>query len=203
MMLWCSGYHYCTASFNKVCELRFCACSNPTRGVSDICDGNILWQWSRLEIRRKHLSSINHCAKIINYHHRHYLDCHHQWTDRKQAGIFSIFQHVLSRLSNVMNIINFAFRKLYLVKTNNLVIAAWDHTFLQDITWNLLLLLKTDLHLYVYAYWISVLHCPECVHPNGHSFFRSKIQIFTVVLKRGFVFFLQRFFFMTRADCFA
>ena len=32
-------------------ELRFCAGSNPARNVSEICDGEDLWQWSRLEIR--------------------------------------------------------------------------------------------------------------------------------------------------------
>ena len=32
-------------------ELRFCTGSNPTRGVSEIGDGEDLWQWSRLEIR--------------------------------------------------------------------------------------------------------------------------------------------------------
>ena len=32
-------------------ELRFCASSNPVRGVSEIRDGEDLRQWSRLEIR--------------------------------------------------------------------------------------------------------------------------------------------------------
>ena len=32
-------------------ELRFCAGLNSSRGVSEICDGEDLWQWSRLEIR--------------------------------------------------------------------------------------------------------------------------------------------------------
>ena len=32
-------------------ELGFCAGSNPARGVSEIHDGEDLWQWSRLEIR--------------------------------------------------------------------------------------------------------------------------------------------------------
>ena len=32
-------------------ELRFCAGSNPARGVPEIYDGENLWQWSRLEIR--------------------------------------------------------------------------------------------------------------------------------------------------------
>ena len=32
-------------------ELRFCAGSNLARGVLEICDGQNLWQWSRLEIR--------------------------------------------------------------------------------------------------------------------------------------------------------
>ena len=49
MVPWCSHYHHCTSSFNP--ELRFCAGSNPARGVSEIRDGEDLWQWSRLEIR--------------------------------------------------------------------------------------------------------------------------------------------------------
>ena len=32
-------------------ELRFCAGSNHARGLSEIRDGEDLWQWSRLEIR--------------------------------------------------------------------------------------------------------------------------------------------------------
>ena len=32
-------------------ELRFCAGSKPALGVSEIRDGEGLWQWSRLEIR--------------------------------------------------------------------------------------------------------------------------------------------------------
>ena len=32
-------------------ELRFYAGLNPARGVSEIRDGENLWQWSRLEIR--------------------------------------------------------------------------------------------------------------------------------------------------------
>ena len=34
-------------------ELRFCASSNPASGVSEIRDGEDLWQWSRLEIKLK------------------------------------------------------------------------------------------------------------------------------------------------------
>ena len=51
-------------------ELRFCAGSNPARGVSEIRDGQDLWQWSRLEIRLR-LSSVNHTMKTIYYHHHH------------------------------------------------------------------------------------------------------------------------------------
>ena len=32
-------------------KLRFCAGSNPVRGMSKICDGEDLGQWSQLEIR--------------------------------------------------------------------------------------------------------------------------------------------------------
>ena len=55
-------------------ELRFCAGSNPARVVSDIRDGEDLWQWSWLEIRLR-LSSVNHTTKTI-YHHHH---PHHRW----------------------------------------------------------------------------------------------------------------------------
>ena len=66
-------------------ELRFCAGSNPIRGVSEICDGEDLLQWSRLEIKinvfrwstilQKYfiiiiiiilLSKIRHLAKLTN-----------------------------------------------------------------------------------------------------------------------------------------
>ena len=47
---WCSGYHYCTTSLKKA-WIRFCAGSNPAHGVSEIRDGEELWQWSWLEIR--------------------------------------------------------------------------------------------------------------------------------------------------------
>ena len=55
-------------------ELRFCAGSNPARGVSEICDCEDLWQWPRLEIRlnafrrstipQKQFSSSFHNKKI-------------------------------------------------------------------------------------------------------------------------------------------
>ena len=42
---WCSNYH----STNS--EFRFCAASNSSRGMSDACDGENVWQLPRLEIR--------------------------------------------------------------------------------------------------------------------------------------------------------
>ena len=38
-------------------EFRFCASSNPACVVWEVCDGEDLWQWPRLEIR------LNHSAK--------------------------------------------------------------------------------------------------------------------------------------------
>ena len=59
-----------TAKFHSTKpELRFYTGSNPTRGVSEICNGENLWRWSRLEIRRKRLSSVNHTTKTIHHHH--------------------------------------------------------------------------------------------------------------------------------------
>ena len=48
--MWCSGYHYCrgvvvitTAQLHSTKpDLRFCAGSNPPRGVSEIRDGEDL-----------------------------------------------------------------------------------------------------------------------------------------------------------------
>ena len=38
------------------------------RGVSEVCNSEYLWQWSRLEMR---LLSLNYSTKIIHYHHHH------------------------------------------------------------------------------------------------------------------------------------
>ena len=48
-------------------ELRFCAGSNPAHGMSEIHDGEDLWQWSRLEIKLNafHLSTIPQKQFII------------------------------------------------------------------------------------------------------------------------------------------
>ena len=54
-------------------KLRFCTDSKPAWGVLEICYGANLWQWSRLEIRRKRLSSVNHTTNTI--HHHHYRSC--------------------------------------------------------------------------------------------------------------------------------
>ena len=51
-------------------EQRFYAGSNPARGVSEIRDGEDLWQWSQPEIRL-HLSSVNRTTKTIHHHHHH------------------------------------------------------------------------------------------------------------------------------------
>ena len=51
-------------------ELRFCAGSNSAHYMSEICDGENLWQCSWLEVRFKHFSLVNHSAKSSHYHHR-------------------------------------------------------------------------------------------------------------------------------------
>ena len=76
--LWRGGVVVITAAqlHSTKSELRFCAGSNPACGVSEICDGENFWQWSRLEIRCKRLSSVNHSAKTIHHHHHHH---HHEF----------------------------------------------------------------------------------------------------------------------------
>ena len=50
---WCRGVAArTTAEFHSTkSELNSCAGTNPARGVSEIRDGEDLWQWSRLEIK--------------------------------------------------------------------------------------------------------------------------------------------------------
>ena len=85
-----------------------------------------------------------------------------QWTDRNQVSC--IFEHVLSRLSNVMNTMNFAFGKLHFVKqttwwlmTGTLISARhhmeYSSVFLDWLTFT-----------YKCTYWISVLNCPAILH---------------------------------------
>ena len=59
------------------------------------------------------------------------------WTNRNQS--FSIFRHVFSWHSNVVNI----------MILNDLVVVSWKHTFLGDITWNLVVFLDWLVFLYV------------------------------------------------------
>ena len=47
---WSCGNNYCSLHSTKS-ELRVCASSNPACGVSEICDGEDLWQRSRLDTR--------------------------------------------------------------------------------------------------------------------------------------------------------
>ena len=52
---WRSGYHYCTASFNKTY-----ANLNLAQSLLEVCNDEKLWQWSRLEI------SLNaNCVKTV------------------------------------------------------------------------------------------------------------------------------------------
>ena len=52
--------------------------SHPVCGVSEIRDGEDLWQWSRLEIRLR-LSSVNHTTKTIHHHHHHHHHHHNHF----------------------------------------------------------------------------------------------------------------------------
>ena len=80
-----------------------------------------------------------------------------QWTNRNQA--FSIFEHVLSRLSNVMNITNFTSRN------RRPSCSCWETQFSEKpqikrcfLGW------LTYEHSYLYAYWIFVLHFPVILY---------------------------------------
>ena len=59
-------------------EPRFCADSNPARGVLEIHDGEDLWQWSQMEVRLNAFrrSTIPQKQFIIIPHHHHHHHHH-------------------------------------------------------------------------------------------------------------------------------
>ena len=70
---WCSGYDYCTTSFNKPWTQVLCRFKPCLRHV-----GGLQW-WGSLTMalagnKVKYLSSVNHTTKTIHYHHHH-----HSW----------------------------------------------------------------------------------------------------------------------------
>ena len=73
-------------------ELRFCAGSNPARGVSEIRDGEDLWQWSRLEIRLNTFrrSTIPHHQFINSF--LAWLFSWTSWTYRSEHTKFMTFE---------------------------------------------------------------------------------------------------------------
>ena len=76
---WCGGVVVITNAqlHSSKSEPRFCVGSNPACSLSKICEGENLWEWSRLEIICKNLSSINHPTKRIPDHHHHRYHHHH------------------------------------------------------------------------------------------------------------------------------
>ena len=54
-----------TAHLLAKSELRFFVRSNPVRGFSEVCDGENLGVWSRMEIRLKILPSNNYFKKHL------------------------------------------------------------------------------------------------------------------------------------------
>ena len=130
--------HLTTAQLHSInSELRFCAGSSPARGVSDICDGENLWQWSRLEIRDKRSSLVNYSAKtsiiiitiIIIIIITIIIIIFENFTSgNKWPSCCCMETHVSAR---------------HQMEFNGVVL---------------------DWNSYVYAYWISVLHCPAILY---------------------------------------
>ena len=72
---WCSGYHYCTTSFNKAWTLVLRKLKSCSRHV-----GDSRWWGSMTMVpagnKAKHLSSVNHTTKTIHHHHHHQRNPH-------------------------------------------------------------------------------------------------------------------------------
>ena len=70
--LWCRGVVAITIVqlHSTKSEFIFCVSSNSARSVSEICNVEILWPWSWLDIKRKHPLSVIHSAKTIHQHQK-------------------------------------------------------------------------------------------------------------------------------------
>ena len=69
-------------------ELRFCAGSDPAHGVSDIDDGEDLWQLFWLEIRLNPFISQPYHKTIHHHHH------HHHFTEYSQTiNVYENLRH--------------------------------------------------------------------------------------------------------------
>ena len=83
-----------------------------------------------------------------------------------ETRFFLFFEHVISRLSNVMNVMSFAFEEIYLEKSTAKLLSDGNTHFTEKPReikgW--LLGWLTNYHSYTYTYWISVLHNPVILH---------------------------------------
>ena len=70
--LWCRGVVAITIVqlHSTKSEFIFCVSSNSALSVSEICNVEILWPWSWLDIKRKHHLSVIHSAKTIHQHQK-------------------------------------------------------------------------------------------------------------------------------------
>ena len=70
--LWCRGVVAITIVqlHSTKTEFIFCVSSNSALSVSEICNVEILWPWSWLDIKRKHHLSVIHSAKTIHQHQK-------------------------------------------------------------------------------------------------------------------------------------
>ena len=69
---WCSGYDYCTTSFNKAWTQVLCIFKSYPRCVRD----SRLWgslTMAPAGNKAKHLLSVNYTAKAIHYNHHHHI----------------------------------------------------------------------------------------------------------------------------------
>ena len=115
-----------------------------------------------------------------------------QWTNRNQ--VISIFEHVLSRLSNRMDIMNFAFGKLFLAKQTTQLLLHGNHlmwtAFLGDITWNYAMIFKLINWLTsIYIYLLNIctpLSCNSSLKSHRSSHQRCSLK--RIVLKKFAIF---------------
>ena len=83
-------------------ELRFCVGSNPTRGVSEIRDGEDLWQWSWLEVRLNvfHPSTVPQKQFIIIIKARFRIHKRDIKTNKERCGTARYFNTKCSDIKN-------------------------------------------------------------------------------------------------------
>ena len=138
---WCSGYHYYKISFNNAWTPVLNKFKSGLH-MSLVCDGDILWQWSILEIKLNALSltPVNHFTKTCHHHLHHY---HKKYFLNTRLLTFKVIFRITLQTENLFKWVMWLLLSLLLLLFKNCKFAGkymplWIALLLVKIYWQIL-----------------------------------------------------------------